>query len=323
MSDYFISVRNVRRGAFGNDPGPTRFLEIPSTDTIPTPAHRIRESVWVERVKAEAEKNLELEASTGELEGNILFWVHGYNNSTATVLARHRHLQQGLNDQGFKGVVVSFDWPSEQSAASYLEDRHDAKLSSMRLVNDGIRILCREQTNGCRILIHLLGHSMGAFVIREAFDDADDVPDIAGTNWRVSQVCFIAADISSNSMRLGNAKSQSLYLHSAKVTNYNNPFDTVLKISNAKRIGVAPRLGRVGLPDLTPPLAVNVDCGAYFDTLEPPANDPLGTFSHTWYIGNPLFHQDLVCTLRADSEEHCFPTRQIVVENRFVLKQPE
>lgn len=323
MPDYFISVRNVRRGQFGNEPGPTRFLEIPANDDNPRPTHRIQKRDWVERVKSLAESDTEIEPSTGQPEGNILFWVHGYNNSPSDVLARHRQLQKGLEAQGFKGVVVSFDWPSEQSAASYLEDRHDAKISALRLVDDGIRTLCQEQTNGCRILIQILAHSMGAFVVREAFDDADDVPDIANNNWRVSQVCFIAADISSNSMLAGNAKSRSLYLHSVKVTNYNNPFDTVLRIANAKRIGVAPRLGRVGLPDLTPVSAVNVDCGPFFDTLEPPPNDPLGAFSHTWYIGNDLFQQDLVCTLRGDSEEHCFSTRQTVAENRYILKRPE
>jgi esterase/lipase superfamily enzyme len=45
--------------------------------------------------------------------------------------------------------------------------------------------------------IYLLAHSTGAYVIREAFDDADDNDQIAKTNWTVSQIALIAGDIAS------------------------------------------------------------------------------------------------------------------------------
>ncbi|OYV04748.1 MAG: hypothetical protein CFE26_15240 [Verrucomicrobiales bacterium VVV1] len=38
---------------------------------------------------------------------------------------------------------------------------------------------------------------------------------------------------------------------------------TVLKLSNVKRIGVAPRTGRVGLPENAPGKAVGVDSGGF------------------------------------------------------------
>lgn len=34
--------------------------------------------------------------------------------------------------------------------------------------------------------VHVLAYSMGAFVVREAFDDADDRRRIAAVNWTVS-----------------------------------------------------------------------------------------------------------------------------------------
>lgn len=131
--------------------------------------------------------------------GDIVVYVHGYNNSQETMLARHRRIRQGLESHGFEGVVVSFDWPSADSALNYLEDRTDAKQTALRLVDEGIAAFAALQRPDCRINLHLLAHSMGAFVVREAFDDADDRPAIAAHSWSVSQVILVAADISSAS----------------------------------------------------------------------------------------------------------------------------
>ena len=71
------------------------------------------------------------QASSGtqntQTTGDIVFYVHGYNNSQKTVLERQRKLQRGLESNGFAAVVVSFDWPSADNVLNYLEDRHDVK----------------------------------------------------------------------------------------------------------------------------------------------------------------------------------------------------
>ncbi len=102
------------------------------------------------------------------------------------------------------------------------------------------------------------------FTIREAFDGADNRYEIAKTNWSVSQICFVAADVSSKDMTETSYNSNSLYRHCVRRTNYHNPYDSVLKLSNVKRIGIAPRAGRAGLPESAPAKAVGVDCGARF-----------------------------------------------------------
>jgi esterase/lipase superfamily enzyme len=61
--------------------------------------------------------------------------------SESEVIERHRLLANGLNDIGFKGLVVSFDWPSDDKALAYLSDRHKAKLTAMRLMSEGIAYL--------------------------------------------------------------------------------------------------------------------------------------------------------------------------------------
>ena len=149
---------------------------------------------------------------TGQATGDILVFIHGYNNDQQVVLERHRQLKKDLKASGYKGAVISFDWPSASSTLNYLEDRSDAKKTALKLVDDCIKLFTITQQKGCELNVHLLAHSTGAYVIREAFDDADDRKSIASTNWSVSQIAFIGADVSSKSMAERDSKSVS-YTH--------------------------------------------------------------------------------------------------------------
>ena len=244
----------------------------------------------------------------GRDRGDILVFVHGYNNSQDTVMQRHDRLAADLGDAGFKGVVLSFDWPSEAMAIHYLEDRHDAKLTAMQLVRGGIAVLAGLQTPDCAINIHLLGHSTGAYVIREAFDDADDTR-LDNNGWAVSQVAFIGGDVSSGSMAAGNASTDSLYRHCARLTNYSNLSDSVLKLSNAKRLGVAPRVGRVGLP--ADPAVKAADQTA-----------SIGSFDHSWHIGNRVFARDLFEVIKGDLDRSVIPARSSAGSGTLSLLRP-
>ena len=96
-----------------------------------------------------------------------------------------------------------------------------------------------------------------------------------------------------------------------RLTNYSNPNDKVLAISNAKRLGVAPRAGRVGLPENPHPKAINVDCGQYFSTLDPDASTFTGTFNHSWHIGNRVFARDLAMVIEGGIDRRAIPTREL------------
>lgn len=313
--DFVVCVRNTRKTRdgreFGNDPGPTKFLMIPR-GKYPNPSHSIPRTTWVKRV-------VELAGTgrndlTGQPTGDILVFIHGYNNSQEIVMKRHRKLGVDLKDEGFEGLTISYDWPSAQSALNYLEDRDDAKSTARRLRDDCINLFSSRQVNGCELNVHVVAHSTGAFVVRHAFAEADEKAKIKNRPWTVSQMVFIGGDISSRSLRVGDSKSKSLYRHCMRLTNYQNPHDSVLKLSNTKRIGLAPRVGRVGLPDDAHHKAVNLNCGTYFKTL---AKDSLvsgadyyGTFEHSWHIGDSVFTRDLVFTLQGNIDRNDIPTRQ-------------
>jgi len=311
--DYVMSVRAVKNGAFVADVGPTRFLVVPG-DADPARGQAIAASTWYKAVQTAGTWT----NADAQPRGDIVFVVHGYNVSETEVIDRHRRIKEGLAALGFKGVVVSFDWPCGANALAYLADRHLAKQTALRLVTDGITYLSAKQSPDCTINIHLLGHSTGAYVIREAFDDADD-SSLKQASWTVSQIMLAAGDVSSGSMSDGNATAASIYNHCVRLTNYSSRHDAVLDISNIKRLGVAPRVGRVGLPDDAPSKAVNVDCSEYYVLLTDPVDasvaktdQPLGiagVASHSWHFGNAIFTRDLFSTV-IGIDRNSMPTRQ-------------
>jgi hypothetical protein len=162
----------------------------------------------------------------------------------------------------------------------------------------------------CDIKVHALGHSTGAFVIREGFDHADDGLATA-TSWTVGQLVLIAGDVSAVSFSATNPETESTYRHCYRLTNYFNGYDQVLQISNVKRVGLAPRIGRVGLPGDAPDKAVNVDCSSHFHSTYPDTGNEVtdATTSHSWYFSDASFLHDLATTLKGSIDRSKIPTR--------------
>ncbi len=315
-----MSVRNIKNGDFGSEPGATRYLRVPAKK-IPHPDHAVKKNErikWFEEIIDEATSSVN--PITGMPVGDILIFVHGYNNSPEVIVKRHRLLKKNLKAVGYKGALMTFDWPANDVALNYLEDRSDAKKVAIKLVEDGIALFSTFQEKGCEINVHLLCHSTGAFVAREAFDDADDRKNIASKNWSVSQIAFIGADLSCGSMRENDSKSSSLFRHCVRLTNYQNPFDSILKLSNVKRVGVAPRIGRVGLPVDASAKAVNVNCGNHWKRLKKPAGQ-IGAFDHSWHFGDKTLIRDLVYTLEGDIDRNVIPTREDTSSGLILRKQ--
>ena len=323
MPDYLITVRAIGDGAFTDSPGATTFLKLEDADTAPfSPAHAMPGDDWVREVIGQVAKSKD---ATGVLRGDVLVFIHGYNNSMPDVLTRHRILKRDLPAHGFAGTVISFDWPCYDTALAYVPDREEAKLTAFGLVRDCIFRVARMQSQlDCDVNVHLLAHSTGAYVVQEAFDDADDRRAINSINWTVSQIALISGDISSNSMADGDADTESIYGHCVRLTNYSNGHDEVLQISNIKRVGIEPRVGRVGLPGAAPAIAVNVDCSQYYQAaIGPYATGAAGVAtSHSWQFGDPVFTADLAQTLNGNVDRGVITTRDTLAANRYTLKSP-
>jgi esterase/lipase superfamily enzyme len=321
MSDYIMTLRDIPASIVPPTTSGTTYLKLDDNDTSLLAGNRaMAGDAWAADIIAQTPRQKD---ATGVTRGDVLVFIHGYNNTSDLVLQRHRLIKQHLAQCGFLGTVVSFDWPSGDIALAYLPDRLEAKETAFALVRDGIWLVAKGQGAGCDVNVHLLAHSTGAYVVQEAFDDADDHAAISAVNWTVSQIAFISGDISANSMVAGDADTESIYRHCIRLTNYSNAHDQVLQISNLKRIGIEPRVGRVGLPDAAPALALNVDCSTYFESAVAPALAPLDVAgTHSWQFHDMVFASDLAQTLNGDLDRSVITTRTTLVANRFALGNP-
>ena len=311
---FLICTRDVsEKGEFLAKPGDTTFIKVAIAKRKYSYPDAIPKELWTKSVIAAADgEEDEITGTTGD----ILLFVHGYNNDIQTVLWRTRTLQESLSAQGWKGLVVGFDWPSNNSTLNYLEDRYDASQVAQRLVDEALQIVVDAQfptdpkVNSCTINVHLLGHSTGAYVIMEAFANASKKGELFKKPWRIAQVAFIGGDVSSASLSSSSDWAVPMYERIFRLTNYSNRFDKVLGVSNMKHLGSAPRAGRVGLPTEIPSKAVNVDCSEYFRTKDPKQSTFTGTFNHSWHIGDPEFALDLALTLEGEIDRQAITTRR-------------
>jgi pimeloyl-ACP methyl ester carboxylesterase len=320
---YVFTARRVRDGKFDANPGDVRFLKVANTfkggklKAGYTPQDKIDERVWYDEVTDLADGMKDSKLSR---DGHVVVFVHGFNNDIELVHKRTVQLQMDLEQEGFQGLVIAFDWPSDDSTLNYLEDREDASEVALQLVKAGIVPLAARQTAGCAVNVHLIGHSTGAYVIMEAFAAAQKREKLFKSPWRVAQVAFIAGDVSRDSLAADSDWAGPFYSRLMRFTNYSNGYDTVLAVSNAKRLGVAPRAGRVGLPVPPAEKSVNVDCSEFFSHVDPKKQPAFGTFCHSWHIGNPVWTRDFAMTLQGSIDRRDIPTRRFDSQRGLVLQ---
>ncbi len=325
---YVFTARDIKGkgkdARFTAEPGDVMFLKVPTTTRNGRlvagygPGHRIGKDQWFEEVADLADG---MKDATLERQGHVVVFVHGYNNDIPIVHSRMVQLQLDLAAEDFHGLVVAFDWPSDDSTLNYLEDRWDAAEVALQLVRHGIEPLAARQRAGCDLNVHLLGHSTGAYVIMEAFTDAQKSKKLFKSDWRVAQVAFIGGDVSRDSLSPDSDWSGPMYSRIMRLTNYSNGFDDVLAVSNAKRLGVAPRAGRVGLPIPCHGKAGNVDCTAFFEKLDPKRQPAFGTFCHSWHIGNRTWTRDFAMTMEGRIDRSAIPTRRIDGARGLLLQE--
>ncbi|HLK24576.1 MAG TPA: alpha/beta fold hydrolase [Caulobacteraceae bacterium] len=317
MSEHMITLRAV------DDPdavGPPRYI---SFDTADGMDRNLAQGEWVHEV-------LELFPPAPEVDGpalaprrtgDLLFLVHGFNVDHAAAKAFHFQCKGGLADAGWRGEVVSYDWPSDGLVFAYLPDRSNARAAASGLVTSGIALLESTQRNDCAINVHVLAHSMGAFVMQQAITWAyQDVPP----GWKIGQVITAAADVDHSVFSAGAPTANALAQHAGRLTAYCNAYDKALMVSNAKRLDLAPRMGRVGLPDDAPALMCEVDCSAYFAKQFPDLGAQLSPVTtHCFYFSQTEFWRDVVLTLAGGIDRSVIPTRlpdpTKPIANRYIL----
>ncbi len=321
MNSFVLCVRNQNNDEdeFRDSVAAPSYLMIPETDAIPRPTHKVKGGVkaWLDAVVSQAS------VAPGK-ELDTVFFVHGYNTPPEEALKRQRLVEKELKDRGFSCMVIGFDWPTSGSPLLYLRDRSLAQQASSQLVSGGIIPFSKYNRKDCPISVHVMAHSMGGFVVREAFRTMDKGRDASLSNdWRVGQVVLFAADLSSECFEADHADMIPVFNHCGRLTNYFSGYDEALAFSNAKNIDFSSRVGRVGMPTDNPghEKAVDVDCGPRYAAVNPRQFKLIdGLKSHSWYLEDKIWYDDLAYTLKGQLDRNLIPTRKKVGDNDFELK---
>jgi esterase/lipase superfamily enzyme len=312
MTRYCLTSRNIKRpnnGAayFGDEPGEASFLQSPANATSFLPEHRImgrhKNRKWAEKILAQA--------TLADGTGDIIFFVHGYNTDMKDAFDNHKKLADNLRESGLdKAGFVSYSWPAKGSFLNYLEDDTDARATALHLIRSGLALFAGLSEPDCRIRVHVMAHSMGALVVREAFRAAKGSKTTREGAWGVCQLILFGADISRAS--LNGSSGMELFRRSQRFTNYFNFHDVVLATSNVKRFMTAPRLGRHGAPQEVLDKVADVDLSDHW--LEVAKNNDKNfiqdvPYSHAFYREDKVFAQDVAYTIKGDMDRRKIPKR--------------
>ncbi|MEK4034337.1 alpha/beta hydrolase [Methylocystis sp. IM3] len=160
---------------------------------------------------------------------DVLLYVHGFNTSLDE--ARFR-LAQIVADGGFSGVPVLFTWNSRGGLFNYESDKEAATVSRDALQK---ALLSLAKTPGLG-RVHILAHSMGAWLTMETLRDAaiSGHPDLDG---RLGEVMLANPDIDLNVFR-----QQLGRIDPGHVSIFVASNDRALSLSS-RIAGARPRLG--------------------------------------------------------------------------------
>jgi esterase/lipase superfamily enzyme len=137
----------------------------------------------VERVSGEV-GDLLAQAGGG---GDVLIYVHGFNQTFETAALDAAHLSDGIK---FRGRTIVFSWPSKAGLFDYAYDRDSAMYS-----RDGFeRVLSSLVSTPSAGRVHIVAHSMGTMLalesLRQLYARYGDT--VTG---RIGAVVFAAPDI--------------------------------------------------------------------------------------------------------------------------------
>lgn len=199
----------------------------------------------------------------GKMKANVpdtILFIHGFDYKFDEALVGLGRLRQRLTLGAFPAAnMVAFTWPSNGEMIpfiSYASDRRDAKASgeaggrALLQLSDFLARLAPKDI--CRGRIHIVAHSMGNYVLRNALQALlKNLPVNPPTLF--DEVLLIAADEDFDALEL-DYKLQPIAAVAKRVHVYYNPSDIALDISrdtkgNPRRLGSRGPRNSSAIPD--------------------------------------------------------------------------
>jgi|GEM_PF-2633522 len=97
-------------------------------------------------------------------EKDILIFIHGFNVTFASAIRRTAQISYDLQ---FKGVPMTYSWPSQGKEGSYMKDESSIQYTVTHLVRFLKEVI---DTKG-KANLHIIGHSMGARALTNALKE--------------------------------------------------------------------------------------------------------------------------------------------------------
>ena len=219
-------------------------------------------------------------AKRSAADRDILFFVHGYNNTTSEAILR---LGQFVEDTGFTGVPVLFTWASAGKASRYVYDLNSVLVARPKLI-DAATIVSRSQARE----YHIFAHSMGGLLTMEAIVDAEQAGRF-NQSGRLRNIVLASPDIDIDLFRSQMAQINTSFdrFHVLMAQD-----DAALRVSRVIAGGV-PRVGASDLETLSE-LGVNaIDLSDVDDS---------SAGSHAKFAGSPEIVQLIGLGLNATPE---------------------
>jgi len=236
------------------------------------------------------------QAMTTGARSDTLVFIHGFNVDFNGALQAGALLAEEVSVGGRTINVVVFSWPSDGEAVpwlSYYSDRSDAAASAPALARAYLKLkaylLSLPPEAYCLQCVHLMAHSMGAFVLRNGLQEllTKYPQDVARA---FDQILLAAPDEDDDAFERTDKLAQLPKL-GRQVTVYFNPNDKALLISDTTKAN-PDRLGSDGprLVDLIPKKVVLVDCRNV-------AGDANPTIEHSYYVRSQAMSDDISAVL--------------------------
>lgn len=252
-------------------------------------------------------------AMAGERTDTMVF-IHGFNVSFIDALGAAAKVADEVKVGGGDLNLVVFSWPSDGEKVpwmSYYSDREDARASgpavarAYLMLQDFVAKLGEEER--CQRCLHLLAHSMGAYVLRNGLQ-AILAKDPNKLTRLFDQILLAAPDEDDDTFET-DQKLRLLPRMGRRVTVYFNRNDRALIVSDKTKSN-PDRLGSDGprLIDLIPKKVVLVDCR----NVAMSADRVVG---HSYYINSPAMAADMAEVLR-DTDSEAIPNREYVEAKR-------
>jgi esterase/lipase superfamily enzyme len=250
---------------------------------------------------------------------DTLIFIHGYNNGFTEALSAAAMLVDCIktaSSGAYEPNVIAYSWPSDGKLLNYVKDRQDAQASALGLARAFLKyftFMKQQKESGakmCNQQLHLLCHSMGNYVFRNALQSLLSIDSQPATIF--NEVLLMAADEDNDAFDF-NYKLLPLSNLARRVSVYFNKEDKALAASqdikhNMTRLGASGPLHTNNLPPMIKPVDVT----------------PVvkGLMEHG-YFNDPAcgkVHADMEQTLRGVPSEQITNRDYVSQADKYVIK---